>query len=119
MRRMIKGARQHPVVGFLFVAGVAATLFFAVRLFLMTVYWSDPVHRDQTIAGWMTPGYVAQSWHVPREVVGGALGLDPQSDERGLTLSALAKARGVEPQSLTEALEAAIAAHRADGPGQP
>ncbi len=35
-----------------FVLALAVTLFFAVRLALFTLYWQDPAHRNEPIAGW-------------------------------------------------------------------
>ncbi|WP_439137654.1 hypothetical protein [Roseicyclus sp.] len=48
-------------------------LVFALRLTLFTIHWSDPDHRDQPIAGWMTPGYIARSYNVAPAVIRDAL----------------------------------------------
>ena len=61
--------RHQRVASLIFVVASLAAAFFAVRLVAAWIYWSDPTHRDAAIEGWMTPGYVAQSWDVPREVV--------------------------------------------------
>ena len=99
-----------------FAAAVALTVFFGVRMVVFTVYWSDPDHRDQAIAGWMTPRYIAHSWDVPPEVVGRALGLTPEPG-RGRTMAEIAAERGQSVAALGAVIEAAIAAHR-DGPGE-
>jgi hypothetical protein len=98
-------------------AALAVTVFFAARLALFLVFWSDPAHRDEAIAGWMTPRYIAYSWGVPPEVVGEALGLQPQ-ERRGRppTLDGLAAERGVAPSELEAQVEAAIARYRAENP---
>lgn len=104
--------RASPVATSVLGFALVVTVFFSVRLVAAWIYWSDPSHRDQAIAGWMTPRYVATSWHVPPEVVGDALGLAVERPRR-LTLDQLAKERGVPLSDLTAALAAAISAHRA------
>ena len=103
--------REHRLVLLAFAAALAVTLFFTVRTAVFWVYWSDPARRDLAIESWMTPGYVAQSWQVEREVVGAALGLDP-GEARGRTLEEIAAARGVTLAELEAALMAAIAEAR-------
>jgi hypothetical protein len=93
-------------------ASVAVTLFFAVRLTVQAVYWSDPTHRDQAIEAWMTPRYVAQSWNIPRDLVGTTLGLGP-SDGRRMTLHDIARESGGSVEDLAAALRAAIQSYRA------
>lgn len=58
--------------------GVAAVLalFFAVKLLVLTIYWSDPAHRHVDPAPWMTAGYLARSWHIPREDLDAVLGVE-------------------------------------------
>ncbi|MGG7643993.1 hypothetical protein ACQ5SP_04180 [Rhodovulum sp. YNF3179] len=114
--RLARLWRRRRGLAIAFVAAVALTLFFGMRMVIFAVYWSDPDHRDQAIAGWMTPRYVAHSWDVPPEVVGRALGLTPEPG-RGRTIAEIAAARGQSVETLGTTLEAAIAAHR-DGPGQ-
>ena len=46
---------------------------FAVRGVVFWVYWGDPARHEQAIEPWMTPGYIAHSWRVPRAVVVEAL----------------------------------------------
>ncbi|MDA3857806.1 MAG: hypothetical protein PF480_06150 [Roseovarius sp.] len=89
MRRLLVAWRNHPwlVSGFLTAFGV--TLFFTARMITSTVYWSDPEHRDQTIQGWMTPGYVARSWSIPRSELETALSDFIQPGEH-LTLDQIA-----------------------------
>ena len=107
--------RHHRagVIGFALALVFAAG--FAVRLVVLTVYWSDPAHRDQPVAGWMTPGYVAQSWDVPPDVIRAALDL-PQGARAGLraTLTQIAETQAIPLPELTARIEAAIAIARAD-----
>ena len=105
--------RRRPALFAAFVLALAVTVFFAARLVVISVVWSDPDRRNQPIEGWMTPGYVVHSWQVPREVIADVVGTPP---ERGLTLADLARMRGEDPAALIAALEAAIAAHRAAQP---
>jgi len=88
-----------------------ALIFFSVRLVVFTIYWSDPAHRDEEIAGWMSPRYIANSWHVPPEVVGDALGLAGEAPRR-VTLNSIAAEHGTSVAALTAELETAIAAFR-------
>jgi hypothetical protein len=94
-----------------FVATCVIALFFGTRAVLFTLYWSE--HRDEAIAGWMTPRYVAMSWQVPPEVVGDALALPRDGIGRRATLADLANARGVSLETLAAEVAQAIEAHRA------
>jgi len=93
-------------------AALAIALFFAVRLTVFTIYWSDPAHHEQPLAGWMTPGYVARSWDVPPEVIRAALPARSGTDTHP-TLAQIAEAEGLPLPELIAALEAAIDAARA------
>jgi hypothetical protein len=94
-----------------FVATLALALFFGARALVLTLYWSD--HRDEAIAGWMTPRYVAMSWDVPPEVLGEALALERDGSGRRMTLVEIADAKGTDLRTLEAELEAAIVAFRA------
>lgn len=106
-----------PVATVILGVALAASLFFAVRLAAFWIYWADPAHRDQEIQPWMTPGYVAHSWDIPREVMVEALG-PPSRDGRRRSLEEIAQDRGESVADLAAAIRAAIAAHR-DREGQP
>ena len=95
----------------IFTGACLVALFFAVRLLLFTIYWSDPERRDAVIEGWQTPGYVAMSWKVPRPVIADALGLE-EGERARVSLDDLARERGVPTAELIEVLEAAIADFR-------
>ncbi len=104
--------RDHRLLLAATVVALAVTLFFAVRLAVFALYWSE--HRDEAIAGWMTPRYIAHSWDVPPEVIGEALGLAPVQSGRPPTLDRVAAERGVPVTELEAAVEAAIARYRAE-----
>ncbi|WP_347313328.1 hypothetical protein [Defluviimonas sp. SAOS-178_SWC] len=107
----------HRAVFLAFLAAAAVTLFFAARLLFFALYWSDPAHRDQHPAGWMTPGYVARSWNVPRDDLAAVLGIAP-SPGRPSTLAEIAAARGEPVATVIADVEAALAALRAGQAGQ-
>ena len=109
MVRHLWQSHRWLLLGFL--AALALTLFFAGRAAVFAVYWSQ--HRDEAIAGWMTPRYVAMSWDVPPEVVGDAMALSRDGTGRRTTLAEIAAARGMSLDALEAELAAAIAAYRA------
>jgi hypothetical protein len=81
------------LVAFLFVVGF--TGLHAFRFVRSTVYWHR--HRDETIRGWMTIGYVAHSYHVPPYILYEALGLpNKPPDRRPLREIAKAQNRSIE-----------------------
>lgn len=112
LRRMWAAA---PVATVVLVVALLASTFFGVRTVSNWVYWNDPAHIDQPIAGWMTPGYVAHSWDIPRPVMIEALALG-EDDPKGRNLKRLAEAQGIPLDELIARIEAAIMAHRAAAP---
>jgi hypothetical protein len=109
LRRIWQAA---PVATVILGGALMVSLFFAVRLVAFWIYWADPAHRDQAIEPWMTPGYVAHSWDVPREVAFEALDLPP-APGGPRSLQELAAERGVSVDVLAADLQAAIDAFRA------
>jgi len=116
MRRLIRRVwRAAPVATVLLAVALAAAGYFGTRSVAAWIYWNDPAHRDQAIAGWMTPRYVAHSWNVPPEVVMQVV--DRARDGDGpRSLDRIARDRGVPLAETILQLEAAIAAHRAAHP---
>ncbi len=113
MRTLIRRMwRAAPVATVVLAVALAATVFFGLRTARHWVYWNDPAHRDQAVAGWMTPGYIAHSWQVPREVVTQAIGLE-RRPEGPRNLDRLAQNQGRSVDDLIVEIEAAIAAFRA------
>ncbi|WP_420397652.1 hypothetical protein [Nioella sp.] len=110
LRRIWQAA---PVATVILGGALVVSLFFAVRLVAFWIYWADPAHRDQAIEPWMTPGYVAHSWDVPREVAFEALNLPP-APGRPLSLQELAEERGVSVDVLAAQVQTAINAFRAE-----
>ncbi|MCA0920980.1 hypothetical protein [Pseudooceanicola nanhaiensis] len=101
--------RQHPVALLVFVAAFVLVLFFALRMTVFALHWSDPGQRSVQPQPWMTPGYVAHSWHLPKEEVFRLLALDPPPDRR-VTLEEIARAKGVPLSQLLDDLNDALQA---------
>ncbi|WP_323036952.1 hypothetical protein [Pararhodobacter sp.] len=95
-----------------FVIALGLTLFFGVRTTLSALYWHDPEHNDQAIAGWMPVGYIGRSWDLPREVVAEAVGVEP-SRSRRLSIAQIAEERGVPVNQLIDQISTAIDIYRA------
>lgn len=87
--------------------------FFAFNAIAAAIYWNDPRHQDQTLAAWMTPRYVAQSYKIPPEVLGPALFFDPPEAPRRRRLDDIAAANGVTIETLQRRVSEDTAAFRA------
>jgi len=106
-----------PIATVILGIAMAIAVVFSIRLVAFWIYWADPNHRDQTVAAWMTPGYIAYSWDIPRPVILEALtGFTPRPG-RPMSLDELAEMNGIRVEDLIAATEAAIAAHRQSGAG--
>ena len=94
-----------------FVVFLCLALFFGV----MTVrrLQDFDVAKDQPVAAWMTPRYVALSWDVPREVMIEVLQVEPPGPGRE-TLADIAAGKGIPVADYIATIEAGIAAFRAD-----
>lgn len=113
MSPLAKAWRRHRLLFAAFLLALALTLFFGTRALLFAIHWHDPAREDEEIAGWMTPRYVAHSWHVPPEVVADAIDLAPGEAGRRPTLDRIAAEKGIPVADLADRIEAAIARHRA------
>lgn len=107
--------RAAPLATLVLALALAAAAFFGARTVAAAIYWHDPAHREQPIAGWMPPGYVARSWHVPREVVLDAIGAPEM--HKPTSLAELARRQGQPLDTLIGEIDTAIAAYRATHPG--
>lgn len=105
MSLLVQLWRRHPLACLGFLAGLALTLVFLLRLALFTFYWSDPDHRRLVPEGWMTPGYVAHSWNLPVEEVAAQLGLTERPEGKPPTLAEIARAQGEDEAALLARLE--------------
>jgi len=95
--------RHHRTALVAFALAAGLTLFFAIRFTVFTIYWADPAHRDRAPEGWMTPGYVARSWDIPRDALQTALGLPPPQGHPP-TLRQIARDRGQDLPDFLDAL---------------
>ncbi|HCQ65852.1 MAG TPA: hypothetical protein DIU07_12185 [Rhodobacteraceae bacterium] len=118
-RHILRYWAAAPVATLLLAVALAATAVFGVRSAVFWAHGFERIAREQPVAAWMTPGYVALSWHLPREAVIEALTLDPRAGSPRKTLADLAAERNVPVTTLIDALEAAIADHRAAHPPPP
>jgi hypothetical protein len=110
---MIPLARRHPKLFAAFVLALVLALFFAGRIVVRAVYWSQ--HREEAVAPWMTVGYVGRSWRLDPRAIDAEAGL-PLPEGRPLTLEQIAASRGVPVAQVIAEVEAAIATLRAASP---
>ncbi len=99
MSRLRNLWRNNKLLASTFAISVAIMLFFATRFVLSAIYWHDPAHRNQALEPWMTLGYVAHSWHVPRDELVTRLELEPGRGDGGMggpkPLDKIAEDRGI------------------------
>ncbi len=103
--------RDNKVLVLAFVILLAAAVFFAVGAFRKARDFD--VAKEQPVASWMTPRFVAHSWGVPRDVMMTILGLEAPGPGRQ-TVAEIADERGVPVEALIAEIEAGIAAFRAE-----
>jgi len=107
--RRLWAEQRGALIAFLVALSLAG--FFGGRMISRALFWADPAHHQQVPEGWMTPRYVAKSWHVPVEVVDAILGIE---DARTLvkdgppTLEAIARALDVPLPDLIAHLQTGL-----------
>lgn len=97
-----------------FIVALCALGFFSVRTISSTIYWMDPDHQDQALAGWMTPRYVMRSYQLPPDVLGPALFLVKGATPRRISLDRIAAENGMTLDDLQIRIDAATEQMRAD-----
>ncbi len=100
-----------------FGVALCALGYFGVKTVGAMIYWMDPAHQEQALAGWMTPRYVAQSYGLPREYLMEALFIDKDAPPRRVSLDKIADENGVTLAELQARIDAAVAAWRASPEG--
>ncbi len=106
---MLKLVRSHPYLVFTFTLACVLTLFFAARLVTSAIYWSDPAHQNQKVAGWMTVGYIAKSWDLKAFEIDVIAKLPlPHVKGHPQPLIEIARDRGVPVATVIAEVEAAI-----------
>ena len=101
--------RQRPYLVSAFLLACAVTLFFAGRLTVKVIYWSDPAHHNESVKPWMTVGYIGKSWHLDPRAIDALAGLPPPVEGHPKPLVEIAKDRGVPVETVIKEVEAAIA----------
>lgn len=94
-----------------FAVAVGLTLFFGGRMVARAIYWADPEHRQQHPEAWMTPGYIARSWHLHVEQIDAALGISNGPELVGSgppTLERIAEVLNVPVSELINKLDTAL-----------
>ncbi len=116
----IKDLWRHNRLALLaFVGVVCVAGFFGFKSASQFIYWNDPRHQDQPLAGWMTPRYVGQSYNIPPEIVLQALDIVNDGPPRRITLDRLADEQGITLDEMQTRVESAVqdwrdASQRAD-----
>ncbi|GEO85649.1 MULTISPECIES: hypothetical protein [Alphaproteobacteria] len=113
--------QRHRLLLGAFLVTTLITLFFATRFLLSILYWSDPAHRNQPLEGWMTIGYVAHSYDVPRDRLMEILNLQPSDNQNKRarpTLERIARDQGQSLDAFEIDVKAAIALLRAQEPSR-
>lgn len=107
--RRLWAEQRLALVAFLVALSLAG--FFGGRMISRALYWADPAHHRQAPEGWMTPGYIARSWHIEVQAVDALLGIEDArklvEDDRP-TLEAIAEKLGVPVADLIARLEAGL-----------
>ena len=110
--------RNQRIILIAFIVAVGTAGYFGIKSASAYVYWMDPAHQDQRIEGWMTPRYIANSYKIPRDVLGEALFLSTEAPKRPTKLSTIASENGLTLEELQDRIDSATAAHRAEKEGQ-
>ncbi len=97
--------QNHKLLLLAFVLAAGITILFAVRLVVVTVYFSNPAHQNQPLEGWMTPRYLAYSYDLTFEELEQMLGIDPTGVSR-IHLNNLLKDQGITLKELQSRLDA-------------
>ena len=104
---------HHRIASIGFTLALLAALFFSVNFVRRAIYWSDPAHHRQIPEPWMTPGYIAQSWHLSIPEVEAILRIEnPRAivSSGRPTLERIAKATDQSVQTLLDRLAAGLPA---------
>lgn len=117
--RRLWAEQRLVLIAFVIAVGLAA--FFGGRIVVRAVYWANPAHHRQLPEPWMTPGYIARSWHLRPEEIDRTLGegVGPGFIPDGPpTLERIAAKLGVPVGELTARLTTALPALAAQEPAK-
>ena len=110
--------QNHRIALSAFVLALWLLGYFAVQTISSTIYWMDPAHQDQALAGWMTPRYVQQSYKLPPDLLGAALFMIKGETPRRQSLDTIAANNGLTMDELQVRIDTATAAWRAERDAQ-
>lgn len=114
MRARLRYLWQHNRLALIaFAITLTLLVGFGVRTLSATVYWMNPAHQDQPLAGWMSPRYVARSYKLPPHVLGPALFLKKGAPPKRRSLDSIAADNGVSLAQLQSRIDAAAKDWRA------
>lgn len=99
--------KKHPLPTTVLAVALAGLIWFATGFVREAMYFSDPAHRQQTLALWMSPRYVGKSWDLPPEVIVRIMELEPDHKQR--TISDVLSHLGISLEDLQQRVEAAKA----------
>ncbi len=107
-----------PLATGVLVIALLASGFFGVRTVVHWIKRPPLSERALPVAAWMTPRYIARSWGVPPKVIARAIDAPIPPPDGPMSLTELAKMRGVSVEQVIAEAEAEIAAFFAER-GQP
>jgi hypothetical protein len=105
-----------PVATVVLGLALSASLFFGVRSVVFLVTHPPRSERAQTVATWMTPRFIARSWHIPQRVILRAIDAPEPPPDGPMSLTELAEFRGVPIAQVIAEVEAAISDFRPEKP---
>ncbi|WBL31794.1 hypothetical protein O5O51_08525 [Sinirhodobacter sp. HNIBRBA609] len=111
MRRLRRLWHEQRLVVIVFALAVGLTLFFGGRMVARAIYWADPEHRQQHPEAWMTPRYIARSWHLQVDQVDAVIGISNGPELVGSgppTLERIAEVLNVPVAELIKKLDTAL-----------
>lgn len=104
---------QHRLAFAAFVIALAALGYFSVKTTASMIYWMDPAHREQPLADWMTPRYVAQSYDLPRDIIEEVFFIERGDEPRRIRLSDIAAENNMTMDQMQARIDAAKSAFEA------
>ncbi|MCC1492045.1 hypothetical protein [Cognatishimia sp. F0-27] len=97
-----------PVATVILILSVGAAVVFGARATLFWIKRPPVAEREQAVAPWMTPRYVARSWGVPPAVIADAINAPRPPPDGPMSLRQLAEMRGIPTEQIIAETEAAI-----------
>lgn len=105
--------RRRPLLTSAFVIALTLTLIFAAKAAFFYAYWTD--QRQNSVARWMSPAYIARTWKIDIEDIQEELALD-DGQLRGVPIARIARQRGDTPRDYVEAINELIREEHGEPP---